>query len=171
MQVLSPNTLGGAVEDAAGAAVEKGTEKGPRKSISKMYQKMTQHEHVLKRPDTYIGSTEPRTDRMWVFDGETKGLKERDVTFVPGLYKIFDEILVNAADHKVRCPGMKKMEMTIDQATGAISVLNDGDGIPVEMHKEHKCYVPELTTSIESLKGCKLTGPQLRAVRDRRGWR
>ena len=74
---------------------------------------VTQHEHVLKRPDTYIGSTEPRTDRMWVYDAETKGLKERDVTFVPGLYKIFDEILVNAADHKVRCPDMKKMEMTI----------------------------------------------------------
>ena len=70
MQVLSPNTLGGAVEDAAGAAVEKGTEKGPRKSISKMYQKMTQHEHVLKRPDTYIGSVEPITQPMWVYDRE-----------------------------------------------------------------------------------------------------
>ena len=37
---------------------------------------------------------------------------------------------------------MKKMEMTIDQAD--ISVLNDGDGIPVELHKEHNRYVPEL---------------------------
>lgn len=29
---------------------------------------------------------------MWVFD-EDVGLNCRDVTFVPGLYKIFDEIL------------------------------------------------------------------------------
>lgn len=29
---------------------------------------------------------------MWVYD-ESDGLNCRDVTFVPGLYKIFDEIL------------------------------------------------------------------------------
>lgn len=29
---------------------------------------------------------------MWVYDEEA-GLNCRDVTFVPGLYKIFDEIL------------------------------------------------------------------------------
>jgi hypothetical protein len=28
----------------------------------------------------------------------------RSVTYVPGLYKIFDEILVNAADNKVSPP-------------------------------------------------------------------
>lgn len=38
---------------------------------------------------------------MWVYDNATKGMVFRNVTFVPGLYKIFDEILVNAADNKV----------------------------------------------------------------------
>ena len=30
------------------------------------------------------------------------------------------------------------------QASNRITVLNNGDGIPVELHKEEKVYVPEL---------------------------
>ena len=45
-------------------------------------------------------------------DGEQLVLK--DIEYVPGLYKIFDEILVNAADNKVRDPKMDKLEVTID---------------------------------------------------------
>lgn len=65
--------------------------------------KLTQLEHVLKRPDTYIGSIEASQQMMWVFDRKTSAMKYRNITFVPGLYKIFDEILVNAADNKVGC--------------------------------------------------------------------
>lgn len=32
----------------------------------------------------------------------------------------------------------------MDQASGKISVWNDGAGIPIQMHKEHHIYVPEL---------------------------
>ncbi len=38
----------------------------------------------------------------------------RSVSFVPGLYKIFDEILVNAADNKVRDPTMDTVKVVID---------------------------------------------------------
>lgn len=58
-----------------------------------------QLEHILLRPDTYIGSTEAQEQQLWVHDGERMVLK--NIRFVPGLYKIFDEILVNAADNKV----------------------------------------------------------------------
>lgn len=34
--------------------------------------------------------------------------------------------------------------MTIDVENGSISVWNDGKGIPIQMHKEHHMYVPEL---------------------------
>lgn len=45
---------------------------------------------------------------------------------VSGLYKIFDEILVNSADNKVNDPTQSKIEVVIDAATGTISVYNDG---------------------------------------------
>ncbi|PKU31925.1 hypothetical protein llap_17771 [Limosa lapponica baueri] len=82
-------------------------------SVEHIYQKKTQLEHILLRPDTYIGSVELVTQQMWVFD-EGVGLNCRDVTFVPGLYKIFDEILVNAADNKQRDKSMSCIKVTID---------------------------------------------------------
>ena len=38
----------------------------------------------------------------WVYDKEANKLVQKQVSYVPGLYKIFDEILVNANDNKVR---------------------------------------------------------------------
>lgn len=115
----------------------------PPKTASATYQKLSQLEHVLKRPDSYIGSVEFHEQEMWVCreDGQ---MQYRQVSIVPGLYKIFDEILVNAADNKVRDPAMKSIKVTIDPANFEISVTNDGKGIPIEMHDKEKVYIPEL---------------------------
>ncbi|XP_077108524.1 DNA topoisomerase 2-alpha [Ranitomeya variabilis] len=114
-----------------------------RLSVERIYQKKTQLEHILLRPDTYIGSVEPLTQQMWVYD-EEEGLNCRDVTFVPGLYKIFDEILVNAADNKQRDATMSCIKVTIDPENNTVSVWNNGKGIPVVEHKVEKVYVPAL---------------------------
>lgn len=78
--------------------------KGGKGAIEKMYQKKSQLEHILLRPDTYIGSVERVQEQMWVVKQteEEEGkisyqMVQREISFVPGLYKIFDEILVNAA--------------------------------------------------------------------------
>jgi DNA topoisomerase-2 len=71
------------------------------KTIEEIYQKKTQLEHILLRPDSYIGSIEAEEQEMWVFDSEEDTIKKKKIKYVPGLYKIVDEILVNAADNKV----------------------------------------------------------------------
>ena len=38
---------------------------------------------------------------MWVWDSESKRMVNREIKYVPGFFKIVDEILVNAADNKV----------------------------------------------------------------------
>ncbi|XP_049634896.1 DNA topoisomerase 2-alpha [Suncus etruscus] len=114
-----------------------------RLSIERIYQKKTQLEHILLRPDTYIGSVELVTQQMWVYD-EDVGINYREVTFVPGLYKIFDEILVNAADNKQRDPKMSCIRVTIDPENNLVSIWNNGKGIPVVEHKVEKMYVPAL---------------------------
>jgi len=115
------------------------------KTIEQIYQKKTQLEHILLRPDTYVGSTEHQFQEMFVFDPRSEEIVHRKIDYVPALYKIFDEILVNAADNSNRDPkGMDLIDVTIDQSAGSISVMNNGKGVPVQIHKEHKCYVPEL---------------------------
>jgi len=59
-----------------------------------VYQKKTQLEHILLRPDTYIGSIEYDTQRLWVFNSLTEEIEQRDVKYVPGLYKIFGKDLL-----------------------------------------------------------------------------
>jgi len=115
------------------------------KTIEQMYQKKTQLEHILLRPDTYIGSIQKITYPMWVYDQTSNKIISKNTTYVPGLYKIFDEILVNAADNKQRDPrGMNTLKVTLDSKQNTISVYNNGRGIPVAIHKEHQIYVPEM---------------------------
>lgn len=51
---------------------------------------------------------------MWVADEEAGSLEQREIIFVPGLYKIFDEILVNACDNKQRDPSMSCIRIDLD---------------------------------------------------------
>ncbi|KAG0090216.1 DNA topoisomerase 2 [Podila epicladia] len=114
------------------------------KTIEEIYQKKTPLEHILLRPDTYIGTTEMNKENLWVLDADSPKFIKRDVNIVPGLYKIVDEIIVNAADNKIRDPTMDTIKIDIDKEEGRISVYNNGKGIPVEIHKSEGVYVPEL---------------------------
>ena len=59
------------------------------KAVEEIYQKKTQREHVLLRPDSYVGSTQPVNKDMWVYDQKKELIVYRPITYVPGLYKIF----------------------------------------------------------------------------------
>lgn len=81
---------------------------------------------------------------MWVLNSNNGKFEYKKIKFIPGLYKIFDEILVNAADNYQKDNKMTKIDVTIDEKNGIITVLNDGKSIPVQIHKDHKIYVAEL---------------------------
>ena len=118
------------------------------KKIEDKYQKKSQLEHIIDLPDTYIGSIEKGEVDLWVHDGETMVKKNINITL--GLYKIFDEVLVNAIDHWVRCANntgnlkVTIMKITIKPKTGEIIVYNNGEGIDVVKHPIEKVYVPEM---------------------------
>lgn len=113
-------------------------------SIEKTYQKKTQLEHILLRPDTYIGSIEHDTTELWVLNEGEDNFTYKKIEYVPGLYKIFDEILVNAADNYQRDHSMNTINVTINKAKNQIIIRNNGQGIPIQIHKEYNIYVPEL---------------------------
>ena len=90
----------------------------------------------------YIGSVEKCTRKIWVWEG--RSMTHREVTYVPGLYKIFDEILVYAADNKQRDPSMNSLSVGIDVSDCRICVYYSGQGIPIERHLEDGVYMPEM---------------------------
>ena len=118
--------------------------------MAEVYKKHTHREHVLELPDTYIGSVETADETRWVYDSSTSKMVHRTLKFNPGLYKTFDELIVNARDALVRSQEsttkIKRIDVSASIVNGrfCIVVKNDGDGIPVEMHPTEKCYIPEL---------------------------
>ncbi len=121
--------------------------------MSQKYSKLTDVEHVLHRPAMYAGSTNIEKADMHIFDDATQTIKLRPIEYVPALYKIFDEVLVNAVDHAVRTITDKSfskkdqvstISVEINQKEGWVSVANDGKAIDVVMHTKENVYVPEL---------------------------
>ena len=54
---------------------------------------------------------------MFVCDASANRIVQREITFTPGLFKMFDEIVVNASDNKQRDSKMDKMEIVVDAAS------------------------------------------------------
>lgn len=113
-------------------------------TVEERFTKKTLHQHILDRPGMYIGSTSSDKITMYVFDDDKAGIIKKDVKVVLGLYKIFDEILVNAADNTVRDSKCNRIDVNINQQDGTIEVKNNGTSVPVEFHKDEKMYVPEM---------------------------
>ncbi len=134
----------------------------PKKSTttkaSDIYKKMEHRQHVYEKPDTYTGSCEPEDYNGFVITEDEQKLEHKIIPksfkLTPAFYKCFDELLVNAHDHK------KRMEKAVEKDKdnnhpvttikvninddNSISFYNDGNGIHVEYMEEHKMYPPEL---------------------------
>jgi DNA topoisomerase-2 len=117
-------------------------------------QQKTDKQHILDNPDTYIGSVETVDADMWIMNEESDKIIEKNISYIPGLFKLFDEGIVNCRDHVIRM--QSKIEANVDnslpvtyidiaiQDDGTIVMINDGNGIDVVQHPEYKTWVPEL---------------------------
>ena len=123
-------------------------------TLSNKYQQKTDKEHILHNPDTYIGSVEEIEDDLWVMNDDGSRVVQRSIKYIPGLYKLFDEGVVNCRDHVVRMLHAAASDPThslpvsnIDISIsddGTITMMNDGNGIDVAEHPEHKIWIPEM---------------------------
>jgi DNA topoisomerase-2 len=148
--------------------------------LAQKYQKKTDKEHVLDTPDTYTGSMTVTDYDTFVFvdnadnadksngkdkdkDGETNDklsvsndkIVEKQVSIVPGLYKIFDEAVVNTRDQTVRMRNLidkgntdaipvTEIDISFDKQEGTITLSNNGNGIDIAKHPAENIWIPEL---------------------------
>lgn len=110
--------------------------------ISKKYQKLEPIDHILKKPGMYVGGIEEIEVPLWILHNGK--FIEKEIRYPPALYKIFDEIIVNAYDQTIRDKTVTVIKIDIDVKKNRISVYNNGKGIDVVMHPKEKIYVPEL---------------------------
>jgi DNA topoisomerase-2 len=112
----------------------------------------TDKQHILDNPDTYIGSVETVDAHLWILDESSEKIVEKNICFVPGLFKLFDEAIVNGRDHVVRMAS--KVEANVENSLpvtyidvsilddGTIIMVNDGNGIDVA--QKDGVWLPEL---------------------------
>jgi len=121
-------------------------------ALAKKYQKKTDKEHILDNPDTYTGSMEEISNDLHILDADGEKVVPKNISYIPGLYKLFDEAIVNCHDHAIRCANSEAsdthfpvttIEVTIGD-DGTMSFYNDGNGIDVTEHPEHKIWIPEM---------------------------
>ena len=108
-------------------------------------QKLTHIEHILKRPDSYVGPVELGTEPYWILNGEK--FSKKNLKYSPALLKIFDEILVNAIDRNSLHPKqVSSISVSIDKDMGSVTIENNGPlgGISVRMHEKEGLWNPEL---------------------------
>lgn len=113
------------------------------KKIEDKYKVLDQISHVLLRPSTYLGSNRPHTGLKWVLNEDRDKIVQESITIIPSFIKIFDEVITNCVDEHKRNPKLNRIDVKVDVELGMISVRDNG-GIPVEIHKDHGQYVPEV---------------------------
>ena len=106
------------------------------------YERLTHVEHILKRPDTYVGSLAPESSTYWT---RVAGHFEPSLLSVsPALVKIFDEVLVNAIDqYSLNPKKVSKIDVTCTAGL-RISIANWGVSIPIKKHEREPLWIPEL---------------------------
>jgi DNA topoisomerase-2 len=123
-------------------------------NLSKKYQKKSAIQHILDAPDTYVGSIEKIESHQHVLNETGDKIIEKNIEYIPGLFKLFDEGIVNCRDHVIRmlqaissgqqnCIPVSNIEITI-QEDGTITMFNDGNGIDVAKHPEHETWIPQM---------------------------
>jgi DNA topoisomerase-2 len=122
--------------------------------LSNKYQQKTDKQHILDNPDTYIGSVEHIDSDLWILNNEQSKIIEKNISYIPALFKLFDEGIVNCRDHVIRMQQAIKNKTEnslpvsyIDisvQDDGTIVMMNDGNGIDIAEHPEYKIWIPEL---------------------------
>ena len=122
-------------------------------NLANEYQKKTDREHILDAPDTYIGQVDSDETKNWLLQDDDS-FNYQTYSWIPGLFKCFDEGIVNARDHAVRMAErykkskdvipVKNISIDVDETTGVITMTNDGNGIDVAKHPEYDLWIPEM---------------------------
>ncbi|EAK6855398.1 hypothetical protein DAG40_09540, partial [Campylobacter coli] len=105
-----------------------------------MIKKLTDREHILKRPSMYIGAIDSTNTEDFII--ESGKIKHTTLNYVPGLIKIINEIIDNSVDAAIRSKFKAGLNISVKISNDTVSIEDDGTGIPVIKSGDH--YMPEL---------------------------
>lgn len=92
---------------------------------TKQYQVLSPINHVLHRPDMYIGSLQNELVCRFITNN-SNALEEVSTTVCKGFLKIVDEVVSNAQDYQATDPTTSLITLSVNPENGWIKVYNNG---------------------------------------------
>lgn len=100
--------------------------------MTNFYKTLEDVEHVLEKPGMYVGEIDRITAYRWIINHKINKFIRKEVSYVPGLEKLFDEVLVNARDQYVDYPNqVTEIKVNINQEKNIITINNNGPGFNI----------------------------------------
>lgn len=96
---------------------------------------LTDVEHVLLRPNMYIGGINLAEKEQWIYDRASDRFKFGSVKYVPALVKCASELIDNAIDVAIDTNFEKATKIQVNVDDKSIEVIDNGIGIPCEPPK------------------------------------
>lgn len=96
---------------------------------------LTDVEHVLLRPNMYIGGINLAEKEQWIYDKDTGRFSYGSVKYVPAVIKCASELIDNSIDVAIDTNFEKATKIQIKVDDKSIEVIDNGIGIPCEPPK------------------------------------
>lgn len=112
-------------------------------NIEEKYRELSEIDHILLRPGMHVGSTKEERKTLFLFSKDEKKFEQREITYIPALMKIMDEVISNSCDEFRRPENLGLTELHVRIWKNGDVIIEDNGGIPVVMHKDAGCYLPE----------------------------
>ena len=105
-------------------------------SLEEKYKKEELQTHIYNTPDTYVGGCDLICEKLFVYDSLNDKIVEKEIEYIPALFNIYNEILVNAKDQCTRLNGLyskdksvnivSEIKVSFSPENGEISIMNNG---------------------------------------------
>jgi len=108
------------------------------------YTQLSDIEHILQRPSTYIGAISTVSDTVWLY--EEGKVQRKKVEYMPPLEQLLQEASSNCYDNIIRSrkKGVPEGKIVLTINEQEATFYNEGMGIPVERHPDLQVYVPHM---------------------------
>lgn len=104
---------------------------------------LNDREHVLLRPNMYIGSVNYINNNDFILSKDNI-FEYKEFQIVPGLIKMFGEVIDNSIDEAIRTKFSYANKIDITVKSDFIEVKDNGRGIPIELEESTGKYGPTL---------------------------
>lgn len=111
--------------------------------IEEKYRELSEIDHILLRPGMHVGSTKEEQRQMFLYSRDEAKMIQKEITYIPALMKIMDEVISNSCDEYRRPENMGLDTLFVRIQKKGDVIIEDNGGIPVVLHETAGCYLPE----------------------------